>query len=115
MDCRPNRYSRWCETTLPSCSLILETEFETRSGKATVVDFMPPADGRGLIRIVVGQTGKVDFSTEFVARFEYGATVPWVTRLSDGGISAVAGPSGLSGAAMSSSAAKISEPSATSR
>ena len=76
-------------------TLILETEFETKSGKATVIDFMPPADGRGLIRIVVGQTGKVDLSTEFVARFEYGATVPWVTRLDDGGISAVASPDRL--------------------
>src|SRR3984885_6663981 len=72
-------------------ALILETEFETKSGKATLIDFMPPADGRGLIRIVVGQTGKVDFSTEFIARFEYGETVPWVTRLDDGGLSAVAG------------------------
>ena len=60
-------------------------------GKATVIDFMPPADGRGLIRIVVGQAGKVDFRTEFIARFEYGETVPWVTRLDDGGLSAVAG------------------------
>ena len=72
-------------------ALILETEFETRMGKATVIDFMPPGDGRALIRIVVGQTGKVDFSTEFIARFEYGETVPWVTRLDDGGLSAVAG------------------------
>jgi hypothetical protein len=37
----------------------------------------------------------VDFSTEFIARFEYGETVPWVTRLDDGGISAVAGPTRL--------------------
>lgn len=36
-------------------TLILETEFETESGTATVIDFMPPADGRALIRIVVGQ------------------------------------------------------------
>ena len=28
-------------------TLILETEFETKSGKATLIDFMPPADGRG--------------------------------------------------------------------
>jgi GH15 family glucan-1,4-alpha-glucosidase len=76
-------------------TLILETEFETKSGRATLIDFMPPANGRGLIRIVVGQTGKVDFSTEFIARFEYGETVPWVTRLDDGGISAVAGPTRL--------------------
>src|SRR5271155_5884846 len=62
-------------------ALILETEFETKSGKVTL--------------IVVGQTGTVEFSTEFIARFEYGETVPWVTRLDDGGISAVAGPARL--------------------
>ena len=76
-------------------TLLLETEFETEGGAATVVDFMPPADGRELIRIVIGQAGRVDFSTEFIARFEYGETVPWVTRLDDGGISAVAGPARL--------------------
>jgi GH15 family glucan-1,4-alpha-glucosidase len=76
-------------------TLILETEFETTFGKAALIDFMPPAEGRGSIRIVVGQAGKVDFSTEFIARLEYGETVPWVTRLDDGGISAVAGPDRL--------------------
>src|ERR1700677_572275 len=45
---------------------ILETGFETTSGSATPIDFIPAACGQGLIRIVVGQTGKVDFSTEFI-------------------------------------------------
>jgi len=44
------------------------------------------------VRIVVGQQGQVDFRNEFVVRFNYGATVPWVNRLDDGGISAIAGP-----------------------
>src|SRR5262250_7306 len=30
-----------------SGTLILETDFQTESGSATVIDFMPPADGAG--------------------------------------------------------------------
>ncbi len=76
-------------------TLILETEFQTETGSATIVDFMPPADGADLVRIVIGQSGSVDFRTEFVGRFDYGATIPWVRRLYDGAISAVAGPERL--------------------
>jgi GH15 family glucan-1,4-alpha-glucosidase len=35
------------------------------------------------------------FRTEFVVRFNYGATVPWVSRLDDGALSAIAGPERL--------------------
>ena len=65
-------------------TLVLETEFQTESGRATIIDFMPPADGAELVRIVVGGTGRVDFRTEYVARFDYGSTVPWISRLDDG-------------------------------
>jgi hypothetical protein len=50
-------------------ALILESEFETQSARTTVIDFMLPAGG-GLVRIVVGQAGRVEFMTEFIARFE---------------------------------------------
>ena len=76
-------------------TLVLETEFQTETGRAAIVDFMPPADGADLVRIVMGRSGRVDFRTEYVARFNYGATVPWVRRLYDGAISAVAGPERL--------------------
>jgi len=76
-------------------TLVLETEFKTESGRAVMLDFMPPADGAELVRIVVGRSGRVDFRTEFVARFDYGSTVPWISRLYDGAISAVAGPERL--------------------
>jgi GH15 family glucan-1,4-alpha-glucosidase len=76
-------------------TLILETEFQTESGSATVVDFMALGDGAHLLRIVMGRTGRVDFQTELVARFNYGSTVPWVTRLDDGVINVVAGPEQL--------------------
>ena len=76
-------------------TLVLETEFETETGSATIIDFMRPADGADLVRIVVGRTGRVEFHTELVVRFNYGATVPWVNRLDDGAINAIAGPERL--------------------
>ena len=61
-----------------------------------VVDFMPPLDGAAdLVRIVIGRSGQVMFRTEIVVRFNYGATVPWVTRTEDGAIDAIAGPERL--------------------
>jgi GH15 family glucan-1,4-alpha-glucosidase len=75
-----------------SGTLVLETEFHTKSGRATLVDFMIPGDGAHLVRILIGRQGRVDFRNEFVVRFNYGATVPWVNRLDDGSISAIAGP-----------------------
>ena len=76
-------------------TLVLETEFQTETGSAAVIDFMPPGDGAHLVRIVVGRSGRVDFQHELVARFNYGAAVPWVNRLDDGSINAIAGPERL--------------------
>jgi GH15 family glucan-1,4-alpha-glucosidase len=76
-------------------TLVLETKFETGTGSAAIIDFMPPADGAHLVRIVMGCSGRIDFHTEFVARFNYGATVPWVNRIDDGAINAIAGPERL--------------------
>ena len=74
-------------------TLILETEFRTETGTAVVIDFMPPADGvADLVRIVCGLSGQVTFQTELVVRFDYGSTVPWVTRIDDSTIEAIAGP-----------------------
>jgi GH15 family glucan-1,4-alpha-glucosidase len=74
-------------------TLILETEFQTETGTATVVDFMPATDGEAdLVRIVFGRSGEVKFHTELVIRFGYGAIVPWVTRAEDSTINAIAGP-----------------------
>ena len=73
-------------------TLVLETEFETATGVAAIIDFMPPADGADLVRIVECRTGRVVFQTELVVRFDYGASAPWVTRTDDGAIVAIAGP-----------------------
>lgn len=62
-------------------TLILETRFTTETGSVVLLDFMPP---RGhhctVVRLVVGETGRVRMRTELVVRFGYGAIVPWVTR-----------------------------------
>jgi len=74
-------------------TLILETRWETTDGAVTVIDFMPPR-GRSsdIVRIVRGDRGRVRMRTELILRFDYGRTVPWVTRLADGTIRAIAGP-----------------------
>jgi GH15 family glucan-1,4-alpha-glucosidase len=73
-------------------TLILETEFRTETGTAVVIDFMPPADGTAeVVRVVCGRSGKVTFQIELVVRFDYGSTVPWVTRIEDTTIEAIAG------------------------
>jgi len=74
-------------------TLILETEFQTETGCAAIVDFMHPLDGAAdLVRIVIGRSGQLMFRTELVVRFDYGTTVPWVSRAEDGTINAIAGP-----------------------
>ncbi len=73
-------------------TLVLETEFQTAGGRAAIVDFMPPGGRADLVRIVIGRSGRVEFHTELVMRFNYGATVPWINELDDGAINAVAGP-----------------------
>ena len=74
-------------------TLILETTFETATGKATLIDFMlPRGSSSDLVRIVRCDEGEVMMCMELVLRFGYGATTPWVTRLKDGAVRAVAGP-----------------------
>jgi GH15 family glucan-1,4-alpha-glucosidase len=65
-------------------TLILETRFETEEGVATVIDFMPVREeNSSVIRIVRGERGKVAMKMEMSLRFDYGYSIPWVTRLDD--------------------------------
>jgi GH15 family glucan-1,4-alpha-glucosidase len=74
-------------------TLILETRFECSEGAVTLIDFMPLRGvNSNLIRLVVGERGRVTMCTELVLRFGYGAIVPWVTRVDDATLRAVAGP-----------------------
>src|SRR5260370_28687779 len=73
-------------------SLILVTMFETAGGAVEVVDFIGLRHGfSDIVRLVRGLRGCVPMQTEFILRFDYGAVVPWVERLPDGGISAIGG------------------------
>ncbi|HKW09560.1 MAG TPA: glycoside hydrolase family 15 protein [Gemmatimonadaceae bacterium] len=74
-------------------TLILETDIETAEGAVTLVDFMPlRGHASDLARIVIGRRGRVELRMELILRFYYGALVPWVTRLDDGSLRAIAGP-----------------------
>lgn len=74
-------------------TLILETVFETGEGAVALVDFMPlRGTASDLVRLVEGRSGRVRMRTELVIRFDYGSIVPWVHRLADGALAAVAGP-----------------------
>ena len=74
-------------------TLILETRIETAGGVVLLIDFMPPR-GRNsdIVRLVRGEKGRVHMRMELVLRFDYGRTVPWVTRMDDGALRAIAGP-----------------------
>ena len=75
-------------------TLVLETLFETDEGAVALIDFMPP---RGtvsdIVRLVEGRRGEVAMRMALVLRFGYGLTVPWVKRLDDQTLTAIAGPS----------------------
>ncbi|HVW73509.1 MAG TPA: glycoside hydrolase family 15 protein [Rhizomicrobium sp.] len=74
-------------------SLILETIFTTPTGKARVTDFMPPGTPEScIVRIVEAMEGHVNMRTELAIRFDYGVTIPWVSRRDTRTMTAVAGP-----------------------
>lgn len=74
-------------------TLILETDFETPEGSVTLIDFMPPREKHShVIRLVRGTRGQVPMTMEFVLRFDYGKSVPWVTSTKSHVLRAVAGP-----------------------
>jgi GH15 family glucan-1,4-alpha-glucosidase len=75
-------------------SMVLETLFTTDTGEVALIDFMlPGADNSSIVRIVEGRHGSVDMRMDLCIRFDYGLTVPWVTRRPGGnGLVAIAGP-----------------------
>jgi GH15 family glucan-1,4-alpha-glucosidase len=74
-------------------TLILETRFECREGAVTLVDFMPMGETHcSVVRLVIGERGQVAMATELILRFGYGAIVPWVEKIEDDTLRAIAGP-----------------------
>jgi GH15 family glucan-1,4-alpha-glucosidase len=77
-------------------SLVLEHEFQTPTGTARLIDFMPVRMREpDLVRIVEGVSGSVDIRMDLTVRFDYGAIVPWIRTL-DGVLRAIGGPDALS-------------------
>ncbi len=77
-------------------TLVLRTRWETGSGVAEVVDFMPPrGEAADVVRVVEGISGSVAMRTILRLRFDYGRVIPWFPAGEPDdsrGVSAVAGP-----------------------
>ncbi|MDN5604578.1 glycoside hydrolase family 15 protein [Rothia sp. HC945] len=89
-------------------SFVLHTIWSTSTGSVRVTDFMPLGNRTEIVRRVEGLTGEVTMHQELALRFNYGRTVPWVTRYdgapdpqtgypdpADGMLVAMAGPDAL--------------------
>jgi GH15 family glucan-1,4-alpha-glucosidase len=77
-------------------SMVLETIFETATGSVVLVDCMTRRDGScNVLRQVRGLRGQVIMHMDLLVRFDYGASVPWVSRADDGRIQFVVGPDRL--------------------
>ena len=77
-------------------TLVLETRFDTPEGTVVLVDCMGRRNGcADLVRVLLGERGRVAMRMELVIRCEYGSIMPWVRRLDDGRVTAVAGPDRL--------------------
>jgi GH15 family glucan-1,4-alpha-glucosidase len=73
-------------------TLILETTFESADFAVVQIDFMPiRGTNSDIVRIVKGIRGSAPMRMELSIRFDYGASVPWVTHRGSG-IQAIAGP-----------------------
>ena len=73
--------------------MCLRPIFLVESGRAALIDFMPPRDGASnILRIIEGRSGSVEFEIDLVIRFDYGRSVPWVSHVGSRTLTAVAGP-----------------------
>jgi len=73
-------------------TLVLETRHETRDGVVSVLDFMPTrGEHADVVRLVIGESGRVRMKMELVLRLGFGSAVPWVHRVGDH-VEAVVGP-----------------------
>ena len=77
-------------------SLVLETIYEVEGGgRVRVIDAMlPGSDVPRVVRLVIGEAGRVTMRSRIRIRFDYGRIVPWLHRTA-GTVVAVAGPDAL--------------------
>jgi GH15 family glucan-1,4-alpha-glucosidase len=72
-------------------TLVLGSRFESPEDGVVLLDFMPIRERNSdLVRIVRGIGGRVAITMELL-RFDYGRSVPWVSRLQGGSLRAIAG------------------------
>jgi GH15 family glucan-1,4-alpha-glucosidase len=82
-------------------SLVLETTFQTETGRARLIDCFTMRRGgehdphRQILRVVEGMQGTVEFNLDVVPRFDYGAIKPWIRRYRQDGHIAIGGCDGL--------------------
>ncbi|QFG68285.1 glycoside hydrolase family 15 protein [Ornithinimicrobium pratense] len=82
-------------------TFVLETVWRGPSGRARVLDFLPPADDHGdLVRMVECLEGEVEVEHDLRIRFSYARATPWFRRLDDAKdgraqLSCLAGPDAL--------------------
>ena len=63
-------------------TFILETEWQTPTGRVLVTDFLPPSDDHAdLVRRVKCLEGTVEVEHDLRIRFDYGRITPWVRRV----------------------------------
>lgn len=91
-----------CQRRYRPHTMILETTFETAEGEVLLTDFMlpriddaplgdmPKVHHSSVMRILTCLRGKVAMRMDLTIRFDYGRTVPWVTK-SDHELRAIAG------------------------
>ena len=88
-----------CRRRYVGDTAVLESVYTTSTGSFRVTDVMPIGDLRAdLVRRVDGLTGTVRVRHEWIVRFDYGRTKPWVTRRRHDGeeyVSAISGPDRL--------------------
>jgi GH15 family glucan-1,4-alpha-glucosidase len=73
-------------------TLILETDFSSKSGAVRIIDFMPTReDAPALVRVVTGLQGSAEMELILRLRFGYGAVPPWI-ELGEGRMVGKVGP-----------------------
>lgn len=88
----PSQAVRHTERRYLEGTLVLHTLFETETGRARLIEFMPMNAGHHVVRIVEGLEGEVAFAMDLSIRFDYGSSVPWVEKHDPHTLTAVAGP-----------------------
>ena len=65
--------------------VVLGTIFDTRDRRVALIDFMPfGRPNSSAVRVVEGRGGRVLMHIDLRLRFDYGASVPWVTGFDNG-------------------------------